>query len=58
MHDSRNKFSYISATSAASGKRKDFIPVTEGDTWATVGNMTDKVSAGNVQLQSGPQISM
>lgn len=57
MHDSRNKFSYINATSVASGKLKDFIPVTEGGTWATVGNMTDRVSAGNAQQQPGPQTS-
>ena len=52
MHDRRDKFSHINATSAASGKLKGFIPVTEGATWATVANMTDRVRAGNTQQQS------
>lgn len=49
MHDRRDKFSYINATSAALGKQKAFIPVIESGTWATMANMTDRVNAGSTQ---------
>lgn len=52
MHDRRDKFGYINATSVVSGKLKGLIPVMVGGTWATVANLTDRVSAGNTQQQS------